>query len=80
MTDMETIYAWTETGPEGGEGVIAVMARGGFNLLLQHRDKGLALRFRNIAERHARKTGHRVRLVEFIRARTIEEYVADETS
>jgi len=74
MADMEAIYAWTETDPKmGEEGVIAAISRGGFNLLLQHRDKGIALRFRNLAQAHAKATGHKVRLVKFTRAETVEE-------
>jgi len=71
--NMEAIYAWTETDPEGGEGVIAVISRGGFNLLLQHRDKGYAMRFRQMAIKHAKTSGHKVRLVKFTRSEVIEE-------
>lgn len=73
MSDMEAIYAWTETAPGDKEGVIAAISRGGFNLLLQHRDKGIAMRFRNMAINHAKQTGHKVRLVKFTRSETVEE-------
>lgn len=75
MTDMQTIYAWTESGPnpDDKEGVIAVISRGGFNLLLQHREKGIAMRFRDLAVAHAKATGHKVRLVKFTRSETVEE-------
>lgn len=76
MADMEAIYAWTETDPNGYEGVIAVINGGkakGFNLLLQHRDKGIAMRFRDLAKGHAKVTGHKVRLVRFVRAKVEEE-------
>lgn len=76
MADMEAIYAWTETAPDGYEGVIAVINGGkakGFNLLLQHRDKGIAMRFRDLAKGHAKASGHKVRLVKFIRSETVEE-------
>jgi hypothetical protein len=73
MADMEAIYAWTETDPTGGEGVIAMISKGGLNLLLQHRDKGFAMRFRAMAQRHAKVSGHKVRLVKFTRTETIEE-------
>jgi hypothetical protein len=50
-----------------------MISKGGFNLLLQHRDKGFAMRFRAMAQRHAKVSGHKVRLVKFTRTETIEE-------
>jgi len=74
MSDMETLYAWTETDPEGGEGVIfAFIPAIGIGGPLQHRNRRIIEnQFRLIAEKHAKSTGHKVRLVKFTRSETLE--------
>ncbi len=74
MTDMEAIYAWTDCGPDGKEGVIlAIIPLLGFKANLQHRDRNIVeTHFRSIAEGHAKVTGHKVRLVKFTREETLE--------
>jgi hypothetical protein len=75
MPDMDALYAWTEEGPEGKEGVIAAASGllGPVVHLLQHRRREIAEQFRPIAEQHRQRTGHRVRLVRFARAEELEE-------
>jgi hypothetical protein len=74
MTDMEAIYAWTATEPNGTEGVIlALIPILGFKGNLQHRDRSIVeTHFRAIAEGHAKTTGDKVRLVKFVRSETLE--------
>jgi hypothetical protein len=73
MIKMESIYAWTEEAADGKEGVIlAFLPFIGDKFLLQHRNRDIAMRFREIAEAHAKATGHTVRFVRFDRAVEIE--------
>jgi hypothetical protein len=70
---METIYAWTEIDPDGGEGIIfAFIPAIGMTGNLQHRNRNIVEAFRPIAKAHAKSTGHKVRLVKFARDETLE--------
>jgi hypothetical protein len=75
LPEMDSIFAWTEIDPAGGEGVIVASLPFLRNMLgpLQHRRRDMAERMRPIAELHRRRTGHKVRLVRFVRAETVEE-------
>jgi len=82
MPDMPQIYAWTETADDGYEGVIVAAVtpfRGVVGLVgeplapLQHNRLDIAMKFKELAEAHAKASGNRVRLVRFARAETIEE-------
>jgi hypothetical protein len=70
---MEAIYAWTETDLAGGEGVIgALIPTLGAIGNLQSRRRDMAESMMSIAEGHKRSTGHKVRLVRFVRDETLE--------
>lgn len=75
MADMEAIYAWTETEPNGNEGIIySFIPAIGTGGNLQHRRRDIVEKhFRSIAEGYAQSTGPKVRLVRFVRGETLEE-------
>lgn len=75
LPEMHELFAWLETDPAGGEGVIVASLPFLRNMLgpLQHRRREMAERMRPVAELHRKRTGHRVRLMRFVRAETIEE-------
>ena len=75
LPEMTELYAWTEIDPAGGEGVIVASLPFLRDMLgpLQHRRREMAERMRPVAELHQRRTGHKVRLVRFVRAETAEE-------
>jgi len=85
MPDMEQLYAWTEI-EDGYEAIIVTtfpgrsIVRGSRDMPLQHNRLDACERFREIALDHGRKTGHRVRLVRFDRARVVEEHNPGEES
>ena len=75
MDDMLAIFAWTEVDPDSGEGVITTMMPALDNRLcnLQSRKLEVAQQLRPLAEAHHRATGHRVRLVRFLRDDVLED-------
>lgn len=77
MGQMATYYAWVEDGADGREGVIAYalpfMPDRALSPLMA-RSEVLARRLKSYAEAHAEASGHKVRLVRFVRAEVLEEY------
>lgn len=72
---LETIWAWTDEDPGGGEGVIlAFIPLLGIPGNLQHRNRKIAEMFRALAYAHGERTGHTVLLVRFDRVEEVERY------
>lgn len=67
-------YLWVEDGDNGKEGVVACAFLPSMGLApLMARDYATAIKLRDIAERHAKASGHKVRLVRLQRERVMEE-------
>jgi hypothetical protein len=74
-TDLSELYTWTETDPRGGEGTIVaiVPGMGSVNLITRKREIAEGA-FLEVAWKHHKASGHRVRLVRWTKREDLQQW------
>ncbi|HJU20515.1 MAG TPA: hypothetical protein VJ770_29025 [Stellaceae bacterium] len=73
MADVSEVWVWTAIDDRGEETFIVAQGVDGEPFILQRSQRAVAEAMRPAAEEHRRNTGHRIRLVRFSRAETVED-------